>query len=205
MREDVMDQIEIKQLNDYAMTKWIGEMQIMNSAEMFNTESVRVRFFNTYGPGEFYSPYRSVNCLFCYRALNNIPFTVYRGHMRTSTYVTDAVYALANISDNFKAGEVYNIGGGEYHDIETLADYVLQATGADDSLVTYKDGEPFTTKVKRLDNSKAKEELGFRTSVSLREGVQHTVNWMREVYQIGYSDPMSTMINVDVMRENTVG
>jgi len=61
---------------------------------------VRVRFFNTYGPGEFYSPYRSVNCMFCYRALHGIPFTVYRGHRRTSTYVSDAVFALANIQDN---------------------------------------------------------------------------------------------------------
>lgn len=185
MREDVMDQVEIKQLNDYAMTKWVGEMQVMNSAAMFNTETVRVRFFNTYGPGEYYSPYRSVNCLFCYRALHGTPFTVYRGHRRTSTYVTDAVAALANIGDTFKPGEVYNIGGGEFHDIETLAEYVLQATGADRSLVTYQDAEPFTTKEKRLDNSKAEQDLGFRVTVTLDEGVRRTVQWMRAVYDVG--------------------
>src|SRR5216117_1771406 len=56
MTEDVMDQHEIRQLNDYALTKWVNEQQIMNSAAMHNTESVRVRLFNTYGPGEYYSP-----------------------------------------------------------------------------------------------------------------------------------------------------
>ncbi|MEA3335604.1 MAG: NAD(P)-dependent oxidoreductase [Chloroflexota bacterium] len=195
MTEDVMDRLEIKQLNDYAMTKWVGEMQILNSAEMYDTESVRVRFFNTYGPGEFYSPYRSVNCLFCYRALHGVPFTVYRGHRRTSTYVSDAVKALANISDDFKPGEVYNIGGGDFHDIETLAQYVLEATGADPDLVTYKDGEPFTTKVKRVDNSKAVRDLDFEITVSLAEGVRRTADWMRQVYQVNGK----TVINTDTL------
>jgi dTDP-glucose 4,6-dehydratase len=184
MSEDVMDRVEIRQLNDYAMTKWVNEMQIMNSAAMHSTETVRVRLFNTYGPGEYYSPYRSVNCIFCYRALFNLPFTVYRGHHRTSTYVDDTVFTLANIVDNFKPGEVYNISGDEYHDIETLAEVVLEATGADRSLVSYEDAEPFTTKNKLVDNGKAKKDLGMRSTVSLAEGIRRTVAWMRQVYEI---------------------
>ena len=195
MTEDVMDRFEIKQLNDYAMTKWVGEMQALNSAAMFGTETVRVRLFNTYGPGEFYSPFRSVNCMFCYRGLHNIPFTVFRGHRRTSTYVYDAVMSLANISNNFKPGEVYNIGGGDFHDIETLAEYVLQATGADPSLVTYQDAEPFTTKEKRIDNTKAVRDLDFKITVSLEEGVHRTVAWMREVYK----RDASIVVNTDVL------
>ena len=57
MSEDVLDRVEIKQMNDYAMSKWINEMQVQNSATQFGTKSVRVRLFNTYGPGEYYSPY----------------------------------------------------------------------------------------------------------------------------------------------------
>ena len=75
MSEDVMDRVEIKQINDYAMSKWVNEMQILNSATQYGTKSVRVRLFNTYGPGEYYSPYRSVICLFCYRILHDIPIT----------------------------------------------------------------------------------------------------------------------------------
>ena len=73
MAEDVMDKHEVRQMNDYALSKWVNEQQIMNSAVQFDTKSVRVRLFNTYGPGEPYSPYRSVICLFCYRALHDIP------------------------------------------------------------------------------------------------------------------------------------
>ncbi|HQA69152.1 MAG TPA: NAD(P)-dependent oxidoreductase, partial [Aggregatilineales bacterium] len=111
MVEDVMDRVPIRQLNDYAITKWVNEMQIMNSAERFGTETVRVRLFNTYGPGEYYSEYRSVICRFIYHALHDLPYTVYLDHHRSSTYIDDTVRTLANISENFKPGEVYNIAG----------------------------------------------------------------------------------------------
>lgn len=102
MSEEVMDSVEIRQLNDYAMTKWVGEMQILNSAAQFGTESVRVRLFNTYGPGEYYTPYRSAICTFIYRALKGLPYTVYLGHHRTSSYIDDTVWTLANIVERFR-------------------------------------------------------------------------------------------------------
>lgn len=182
MSEEIMDTVPIKQLNDYAMTKWVSEMQIMNSARMFGTSSVRVRLFNTYGPGEYYSPYRSVNCVFCYRLLHRLPIVVYKGHKRTSTFIEDAIFALANITNCFEPGNVYNIGGGEYHDIETLAEYALFHTGAKRNLVTYREEEPFTTRVKQVDNHYAVRDLGFEATVSLDDGVKYTCNWMREVY-----------------------
>ena len=182
MSEEVMDRLEIRQLNDYAMTKWVNEQQIMNSAAMFGTESVRVRLFNTYGPGEYYSPYRSVNCLFIYRALHVLPYTVYLDHHRTSSYITDATDTLAAIAERFKPGEVYNIASTEYHDIKTLSDLILGAVGRDDSLVEYKEAEPFTTKDKKVDVAKAARDLGHDPKVGLEEGVEQTVRWMREAY-----------------------
>ena len=184
MVETVMDEHEIKQMNDYAMTKWVNEMQVMNSAVQHGTETVAVRIFNTYGPGEHYSPYRSVNCRFMYCALKGIPWVVYRGYGRTSTYLADSVRTLANIADNFKPGETYNIGGDEYHSIEALSDLTLKVTGADARLVEYRDSEILTTRDKRVDVSKAVRDLDHRTTVSLEEGMRRTVAWMREVYRL---------------------
>jgi len=183
MIETVMDEHEIRQMNDYAMTKWVNEMQVRNSATRFGTESVVVRIFNTYGPGEYYSPYRSVNCRFMYCALKGIPWVVYRGYGRTSTYLEDSVRTLANIAERFKPGEVYNIGGDQYHSIETLSELTLKVTGADARLVEYRDAEILTTRVKRVDVSKAMRDLDHRTTVSLEEGMRRTVAWMREVYR----------------------
>lgn len=182
MVESVMDDHEIKQMNDYAMTKWVNEMQIRNSAIQYGTQSVVVRLFNTYGPGEYYSPYRSVNNRFLYCALHNLPFTVFRGHARTSTYLADTVRTVSNICDNFKAGETYNIGGNAMHSIEELADVVVKITGCDPSLVQYKDSEVLTTTVKKVDVSKSVADLDHRNSYSLEDGMRLTCEWMKQVY-----------------------
>ena len=188
MAEDVMEQVEVRQMNDYALSKWVNEQQVTNSTAQFGTESVRVRLFNTYGPGEYYSRYRSVICLFCYRLLHDIPITVYRGHTRTSTYIDDCARALASITENFRPGEVYNVAGDDYHSIEDVAEIVLRLTGKQNrlgKLVEFSESEMLTTRHKRVDNGRAKRYLDMRTSVTLEEGIGQTLAWMREVYSIG--------------------
>lgn len=182
MTENVMDEYEIKQLNDYAMSKWVNEMQIKNSAIQYGTESVVVRIFNTYGPGEFYSPYRSVNCRFLYCALSGMEWTVFRGHSRTSTYLQDTVNTISNIVNNFIPGETYNIGGNDLHSIEQLSDIILEVTGADRNLVNYKESEILTTTTKVVDISKSKKDLNHKNTVGLLEGVELTADWMKKVY-----------------------
>src|SRR5436309_13589328 len=184
MTEDVMDRFEVRQLNDYAISKWVNELQVMNSASMFGTKTVRVRLFNTYGPGEYYSPYRSAICIFRYIALHNKPYTVYLGHRRTSTYVTDVCNTLANMVDNFRPGEVYNIGGTELHDMKTVSEIILRQLGKNDALVTFREAEPFTTKDKVVDVSKAVRDLNHSPRIGLEEGIAATLNWMRQVYRV---------------------
>jgi dTDP-glucose 4,6-dehydratase len=184
MEEGITDLHEIKQMNDYAISKWVNEMQIKNSIVLNKLDTVVVRLFNTYGPGEYYSPYRSVNSRFIYLALNNLPFTVYRGHRRTSTYLPDTINTLCNITNNFISGETYNIGGRELHSIEDLASIILEVTRADSSLVIYKDSEKLTTTDKIVDVSKSEKDLNHKNSVSLREGIENTVKWMRKEYNI---------------------
>jgi dTDP-glucose 4,6-dehydratase len=187
MSEDVMDKVEIKQMNDYAMSKWINEMQVMNSAQQFKTKSVRVRLFNTYGPGEYYSPYRSVICLFAYRILHGIPINIYTGYKRTSTFITDMAQTLGNIQERFNPGEVYNIGGEDFHSIEEVAELILKCCDKQherDRLLKFMGEEPLTTREKAVDCSKARRDLDHRPVVSLEEGIPQTVAWMREVYKV---------------------
>ena len=161
MSEDIMDRVPIKQMNDYAISKWAGELQCLNHAEMFDTETGRVRPVGCYGPHEYYSPYRGVIPIFVHKALTGKKFNVYRGHKRIFDYVEDTCRTFANIMDNFIPGEVYNVGSREDWaiSIEELADIVLQATGASPSLAEYKGEEDFTTRVKTVDFSKARRDL----------------------------------------------
>jgi len=182
MTEDVMDKVPIKQMNDYAISKWVNELQIMNSAAMYGTETVRVRLFNVYGPGEHYTPYRGFIPKFIYKALRDEPYTVYLGHKRTLEYIDDICRALANIIENFKPGEVYNLGGDKQYEIKYISDLILKTLGKDDSKVTYKEAEPFTTRVKTPDSTKAKRDLGFRITVEPEEGIPKTIEWFKKFY-----------------------
>lgn len=182
MSESVMDTIPIKQMNDYAMTKWVNELQIINSAAMHKTEAVRVRLFNVYGAGEHYTPYRGWIPRFIHKASRDEPYTVYLGHKRTLEYVEDICRAFANVIDNFKQGEVYNLGGDEQYDIKYVSDLILKYLNKDDSRVSYEEAEAFTTRVKTPDSSKAKRDLGFKLTVSVEEGIRRTVEWFKKLY-----------------------
>lgn len=189
MTEAVMEDKEIKstyQMNDYAISKWAGELMCLNSAKMFDTETVRVRPVNCYGPYEEYTPYRGFIPKFIYHALHGMPYIVFKGHKRIVDYVEDTCSTFTNILDNFIAGEVYNVGGRSdwEMDIKEYSDLILTTAGSDDSLVTYKEAEPFTTKVKKMDFSKAIRDLKHDPKISPEEGIRRTVEWMKNFYRI---------------------
>jgi dTDP-glucose 4,6-dehydratase len=189
MSEDVMINNPIKdtyQMNDYAISKWAGELMVKNSATMFGTETVIVRPVNCYGPHEHYTPYRGFIPKFIYHALFNKPYVVYRGHKRIIDFVEDTCSTFANILDNFIPGEVYNVGGKAKWEmsIEEYSELILKAVGRNSSLVTYKESEPFTTKVKHMDFSKAVKDLKHDPQVPPEEGIRRTAEWMKWYYRI---------------------
>jgi dTDP-glucose 4,6-dehydratase len=181
LTESLPDKIPNRPGNDYAISKWVNELQVLNHLNT-GQQIMRLRFFNAYGPGEYYHPYRSVVCLFTYRALMGIPWTVYRDYHRVFMYIDDFIPTLAAAADKFANGEVVNIGGSEYRSVEDLSGIILKNTGADPSLVTYLDQDAHNIVNKQPDITKAKDLLGHDPTIVLEEGVSRTLDWMREVY-----------------------
>ncbi|MDP8265661.1 MAG: NAD(P)-dependent oxidoreductase [Candidatus Aceula meridiana] len=189
MTEAVMEENRIKdtyQMNDFAISKWAGELSCLNSANMFGTETVRVRPVNCYGPHEEYTPYRGFIPKFIFHALHGKPYTVFKGHKRIIDYVEDTCRTFANICENFKPGEVYNVGGrSEWEmDISEYSNLILGTVGVSESLVTYKESEPFTTKVKKMDFSKAVRDLKHDPKIDPKEGIKRAVEWMKWFYRL---------------------
>ena len=179
--EEITNHRPIFQHNDYAISKWVNELQIMNFEKQHGNQCVRLRFFNAYG-FERYHSYRSVVCLFCYRALFGIPWEVYEGYHRVFMSVDDFIPTLANVCENFKAGEVYNIGGTEYRSVKELSDLILKYTGADPNLVTYLPEDKHNVLNKRPNIDKAKRDFNHYPKVTLEEGVPKTIEWMKKIY-----------------------
>lgn len=182
LSEDLLDKWQPRLTNDYAISKRVNEEQVRNFADRYGTETMTLRFFNAYGPGEHYHSYRSVVCLFVYRALAGIPYQVYEGYHRVFMYVGDFIRTLANSVDRFNPGEVYNVGGDEYVAVKDMSDLVLETVGVDDSLVEYLPQDKHNVVSKRPDIAKAVRDLGHRPDTRLEQGIPLTVEWMRDTY-----------------------
>jgi dTDP-glucose 4,6-dehydratase len=183
LSEELPVQSPIVQHNDYAMSKWVNEMQCMNFEKRYGSPIVRLRFFNAYGPGEYYHSYRSVVCLFCYRALHRLPYTVYKNYKRVFMYIDDFTPTLANVMDRFTPGGLYNIGGTEFRSVEDLSNIILSQLGMDDRLVTYLPEDRHNIQNKRPDISRAAGLLGHNPRITLEDGIARTLEWMRDVYR----------------------
>lgn len=189
MSEDIMINNKIKdtyQMNDYAISKWAGELMCRNSNLMFDTETVIVRPVNCYGPHEHYTPYRGFIPKFIYLNLNNKGYDLYLGHKRIIDFVEDTVITVSNIIDNFKNGEAYNVGGKiEWeNDIKYYSNLILKNLGLTDKNIKYHESESFTTKIKTIDFKKAINDLDHDPIIDPEEGIKRTCNWMQKFYNL---------------------
>ena len=169
-------------LNDYAVSKWANEQQVLNSRSA--ETSIIIRPFNVYGPGETIHRFRSVYSQFIYKLLQGEPITVFKGHRRTSICIYDFVRTVANIANsqylNFR---IYNIGYNQSHTIERLAEICLKHTKADKNLVKYINStEAMTTIDKKIDIKRAIDDLSHVCATPLYNGIKLTTLWMRANY-----------------------
>jgi len=184
LSEDIPLQQSIIQHNDYAVTKWVNEIQIMNFEKRYDIPVVRLRFFNAYGPGEYYHNYRSVVCLFIYRALHGLPYDVYMGYHRVFMYIDDFIPTLSSVVDNFVAGEVYNIGGHEFRSVKDMNEIILNYLGMNDATVNYLPEDKHNVMNKRPNIDKARKAFGHNPLITLEEGIPRTIDWMRSIYAV---------------------
>jgi len=186
IREEYLSTQPIHHLNSYAMSKWCGEHIILNAQRKFDLQAVRLRFFNVYGPGEFYHPYRSVVCLFCYRALHGLPYEVYDGYHRVFQFVGDFIPTVANVCECIDppTSLAINIGGEEYCSVDSMSAKVLSLVGVTegDLHIRHIAKDEHNVVNKRPDNTLAKGLLSHNPSTPLSIGLKATLAWMTNIY-----------------------
>lgn len=168
--------------NDYAISKLVNEAQIRNAERQHGSQTMTLRFFNAYGPGEFYHSYRSVVCLFTYRALKRLPYTVYEGYYRVFQHVNDLVATLVYAAKAFHPGLVANVAGTEYRSVRELHEMICELVDVDLSKVTFLPEEKHNVVSKHPSIARARMHLGHDPRIELKDGLKTTVDWMREQY-----------------------
>lgn len=188
LSEEDTDKRAIHLSNDYAISKHVNEMQIKNA--IFRNSNLKIstmRFFNCYGPGEFYNSYRSVVCLFCYRILHHMPVTIYENYHRVFMFVDDFINTLAQVCDsnwNDLNHNIINIGGEEYCSVEDMYNEIKLHVPESRTVVNYLSEDKHNTTNKRPDINKSQKMLNHNPHIRLNAGIPITLTWMREVYNV---------------------
>jgi UDP-glucose 4-epimerase len=172
----------IAPLSPYAAAKLAGELYLQAFAATYGLETVRLRFFNIYGPRQRAdSPYSGVIALFAAALGSGKTPTIFGdGHQsRDFTYVTDVVQALqkAAVVPGI-SGRVYNVGTGKSVNLLELLKELNRQLGTN---VTANHAPPRAGDVRHscADISKAKLELGYAPQVAFAEGLASTLRWLQ--------------------------
>ena len=159
----------------YAVSKWAAEQYIHTIGQLWDIETVALRIFNAYGPGQSLPvSHAPVIPRFLHQALTGGSVVLYGDGRQTRDYiyVTDVVAALlAAATAKAVNRQVINIGSGVETSLIQLVAHIEQVTGKRVNQLT---NQQKTGGVPRLvaDISRAQQLLGFRLFVSLAEGLQ---------------------------------
>lgn len=180
-------------ISPYAVQKLAGELYMQSFAKVYPIETVCLRYFNVFGPGQSAdSPYSGVLAKFITSMLAGKAPTIYGdgSQSRDFTYIQNVVEA--NILAGFAPardvnGKVYNIACGVRHSLSETYEILADMLGFE---MSPGFGEARTGDIQHslADISRAAEELGFRPSVGFVEGLRRTVDWYKSRCEVDYTD-----------------
>ena len=166
----------------YAAAKLAGELYMQAFAASYGIETVRLRFFNIFGPRQRSdSPYSGVIALFI-RAMSEGRRPAVHGdgsQGRDFTFVANAVQALVKAAAAPAAtvsGNVYNVGTGRSFTVLDLIAGLNDALGTDLS-PTFGPSRTGDVRFSRADVSRTRRDLGYDPQVGFAEGLRQTVEW----------------------------
>jgi nucleoside-diphosphate-sugar epimerase len=173
--DNITEAARVEPITDYGATKLSGEDHLLAFAHEEKARVVALRMPAVYGPGEK-TP----------RALPNFLSAVARGEvpviqgdgedLRDELHAADAARAIL-LALSGSAHGVFNLADGEPHSIGEIARLALEVGGNPVEPARQPRAKPRRDYHMSID--KARAELGFTPSVSLREGMAEQLAWLR--------------------------
>ncbi len=167
----------------YSASKAASDHLVRAWGETYGLPVVLSNCSNNYGPYHFPEKLIPVVIL---NALHGRPIPIYgKGdNVRDWLYVEDHADALLTVLQKGQLGRSYNIGGeNEAQNIEVVQmicaalDRLKPGDAPYADLITYVTDRPGHDQRYAIDPTRIREELGWRPSVTLEDGLERTVRW----------------------------
>jgi nucleoside-diphosphate-sugar epimerase len=173
LREDA----RCEPVSPYGVTKLAAENLSVLYERNFGLAVASLRYFTVYGPRQ--RPDMAFH-KFLKAARDGEPIHVYGDGTQTRdfTFVSDIVAATRAAANSGRPGAVYNVGGGERVVLNDVLKLIEQVT--DRRLTVIRDDvQKGDMRDTFADTTAARRDLGFRSTVSLAEGLGREWQWIR--------------------------
>jgi UDP-glucose 4-epimerase len=163
----------------YGATKIAGEAMARAFADRYGLSYAGLRYMNVYGARQDYKgTYIAVIMKMLDRLDQGLPPVLYGDGTQAYDfiYVTDCARANVCALKSDATDAFYNVGSGTRTSLRELAEMILEITGSSLPVQYEPAGKTFVTN--RIGSTaKAERELGFRTTVELRDGLRRLIEW----------------------------
>ena len=171
-------------LSPYAAAKLAGEHYLEAYAKSFGVETVRLRFFNIFGPRQRAdSPYSGVIAIFTgIMTAGRVPSVHGDGlQVRDFVYIENCVQAIMKASEvPGVSGKVYNVGTGRSVTVLNLVQGLNKILGTSVT-PTHAAARTGDVRFSLAKIDRIKKDLGYEPLVSFEDGLRRTIEW----YQAG--------------------
>src|SRR3954464_1861823 len=166
----------------YGATKSYSEGLLRSFYEMYGLNYVALRYFNVYGPRmDAFGVYTEVMIRWMERLSKGQPCLILGDGAQTMDFifVTDIARANLRAATSSITDDVLNIASGTETSLTELATVLGRVMGVD-LPPEYGPARKATPVWRRLaDVEKAQRRLGFKTQVSLEDGLRRLVSWWK--------------------------
>jgi len=168
----------------YGLAKKMLLVQGQAYRQQYGFRSIHLLPVNLYGPRDNFDPSGShvipaliKKCIDA-RDTGAMEITVWGDGTPTREflYVEDAAEGIVLAAERYDKPEPLNLGSASEISIRELAELVADATGFR-GRITWDATQPNGQPRRKLDTTRAQQELGFRATVSFQEGLRRTVDW----------------------------
>jgi dTDP-glucose 4,6-dehydratase len=163
----------------YSASKASADLLARAYHRTFEANVSITRCSNNYGPNQF--PEKVIP-LFITNLMDGKKVPLYGDglNVRDWLHVDDHCRGIHLVLKDGKAGEIYNIGGGQELSNKELAKIMLKSFGKDETSIEFvpdRLGHDFRYSV---NINKIENELGYRPSVKFSDGILETIKWYQE-------------------------
>ncbi len=170
-------------LSPYAIAKLAGEQYCHSFWQLYQFETVCLRYFNVFGPRQDpASQYSAVIPKFITAALKGEPLII-QGDGRQSrdfTYISNVVSAnLLACQATESPGQVMNVSCGQRHSLLNLVEQLGQLLEGVTLKVRHIEARLGDVRHSQADIQKARRLLGYEPKVNFEEGLRRTLEYYR--------------------------